>query len=175
MKDSQGFVLVVALLVLMLLSLIVGAFIKSAGTANLVASGLTFKKAATYGGDVGINSAITQLTNQTNFEANIANVYFATQQAVDANGLPTTVNWASVPINQQQNYAVQYVIERLCTGALPVANFSSQCSLLSVPLQSSNKVGDPSYNSTNTVYYRVTSRITGPKNSLSYVQAILAK
>jgi type IV pilus assembly protein PilX len=175
MKKQAGSSLIIVVIALTLLLIISIAYIRSSNVASLVAGNFAFKTAATQAADIGIEQAFNALKSLTSPDTSIANQYYATAQAVDNNGLPSNVNWAQVPSSTFQLYKVQYILERLCTGNLPVANVSTQCALASPPDNGSNKIGTPTYKNTAEIYYRVTVRVTGPKNTLSFIQAILSK
>lgn len=175
MKQQDGNSLVIVVIALMLLLILSIAYIRSSNIASLVAENYSFKTAASQAGDIGIQKALLTLQAINNPDSNIANQYYALAQSVDNNGLPTTVNWAQVPVNNYQLYQVQYVLERMCSGNLPVANALQQCLMANSPANGSDKVGTPNYRSTAQILYRATIRVTGPKNTLSFIQAMLAK
>ncbi|MBU6459598.1 MAG: pilus assembly protein PilX [Proteobacteria bacterium] len=168
--------LFIALIALVTMTLAVIALIRSVDTANTIAGNMAFRQAAREVSDTGIEAAYSALPNilATSEEADIPNEYFATMQPVDANGVPTTVNWQNVPSTNESGYAVQYIIERLCNGPLPVTDIQTQC--LSDPngANGSNKAGAIVFSSSNRIYYRVTVRVTGPRNTMSMAQAILS-
>lgn len=177
-QKESGFTLIIILLILVLLMIVSATFIRTVDVSNLVAGNMGFKSASIQAAEFGIAQAETTLNNTANFETNTAN-YFATQQPTDINGLPTTVNWTTVPSTQQVNntvtFTIQYVIERLCIGALPIQNLSTQCSVYQISQNNSKKINSPTYNTGTSLFYRVTVMVTGPYNTLTYVQAILAK
>jgi type IV pilus assembly protein PilX len=157
--------------------LLIGAvsLLRSAGTASVIASNTAIKQAAAEAGDTGLQAATVALAAVTNLDANVAGVYYATQQTVDANGL-LTLDWSTVAARQVGNFQVKYVIDRLCDAPLPVTDTSSQCSTApSVGDSTSHKVGAPLYVPKPPVYYRFTARVTGPKSTESYVQAVVSK
>jgi len=174
MIKNTGSALITTLIVLVVLMMVSLAFMRVASTSNQIAGGVAFKEAATQAGDVGISLAQTALNNQASYESDIAGQYFATVQPTDTNGIPNTIDWTQPPVTTVGNYNVQFVIDRLCSGALPVQNFTTACLLSKAPVQS-NKVSDPVFTPNNSVFYRVTVRITGPNNVLSYIQSILIR
>jgi hypothetical protein len=56
-----------------------------------------------------------------------------------------------------------------------VTNLTAQCLTGQSQQAGSKKVGSPSYSGGTAVYYRVTVRVKGPRNSESYVQSLLSK
>lgn len=170
---QQGTVMVIILIILAVLVVSSLAFVTSTQSTTMVAGNIAFKDSASAVGDIGVELAMTALSGIGNQETNVPNQYYATQQPVDNNGIPTTVNWDNVPTTNFQNYAVQYVVERLCTGTLPIADTERSCNSGENLSGTSKKVGGSQYSST-IMYYRVTARVIGPKNSTSFIQAILS-
>jgi len=176
MRANRGMTLFIALIALVTMTLAVIALISSVNTANTIAGNMAFRQAAREASDTGVEAAYSALPNilSTSEEANIPNQYFATIQPVDANGVPTTINWQNVPSTNQSGYGVQYIVERLCNGPLPVTDIQTQC--LSDPNgeNGSNKAGSIVFSSSNRIYYRVTVKVTGPRNTISMTQVILS-
>ncbi len=70
---------------------------------------------------------------------------------------------------------VQIVIDRLCQGPGPVTDIQGKC-FVDAPLGGgSKKAGGVAFTASTAVYYRVTARVTGPRNTVSMVQAILSR
>lgn len=175
MRESErGNALLLTLIILSLLVISGLSLVTSTQSTTIIAGNMAFKSNASSTADVGITLAQTTLGTISNLDTSIANQYFATQQPVNSNNIPTTVNWANVSSTTIQNYSLQYVIERLCTGSLPVSNTSTQCTTAPSAQASSKKLGGGQY-SLPTIYYRVTARVVGPKNATSYIQAILQR
>jgi len=174
MKRQQGASLIIVVILLVILMVSALALVRSSETVGAVAGNVAFKQAATEAGDVGIAAANNWLGALTNVDAAVAGVYYATRQNVDGYGLPT-IDWTPVPEATVNAFKVQYVVERLCQGPTPVANLTAQCLTGQNTQAGSKKVGSPSYSGGTAVYYRVTVRVKGPRNSESYVQSLLSK
>lgn len=175
---QQGVVLFIALIALVALTLAGIALVRSVDTGNVIAGNLAFKQAALQVSDTGVEAALTALPNiiATSLDTDIPGQYFATMQPVDANGVPTTINWntAVTPATTVSGYNIQYVIDRLCQGPAPVTNIQTNC-VSDAPLGSgSHRAGAVVFSSASVVYYRVTVRVTGPRNAVSMAQAILS-
>jgi hypothetical protein len=56
-----------------------------------------------------------------------------------------------------------------------VANLTAQCLTGQNQQSGSRRVGSPSYSGGTAVFYRVTVRVKGPRNSESFVQSLLSK
>ena len=161
---QRGVVLVIALIALVALTLSGIALMRSVDTGNVIAGNFAFKQAALHASDTGVEKAFTDLPTiiATSLNTDISGQYFATMQAVDAKDVPTTIDWSTsvTPATAVSSYNVQYVIDRLCNGPTPVTDIAAQCL---------------SYGSSSvSVYYRVTVRVTGPRNTVSMVQAIIS-
>jgi len=174
MQTQRGMSLIIVLVVLAMVLVGALAMLRSSEVSSLVAGNVSFKEAATQATDIGISDAARALDAMTNVDSNIANVYFATRQAEDSYGLPTTVNWSVVPASAVGNYSVQHVVERLCQTT-PVTDPLADCMVRDAEAPGSNKAGSPEYKNPASVYYRITVRVTGPKSASAFVQALVLK
>ena len=161
-----------ALMVLGVLS-----FTRSADTANLIAGNAAFKQAATQAAEVGLLAGAEFIDGLTDPDTATANRYYPTLQPDDANELPIGIAWASVPSTTVGNYQVQNVVERMCT-VTPVVDILNDCAGR-IQAQSADgqsySLGKGGHQRPPAVYYRVTVRVTGPRNSESLVQAAFAR
>jgi len=189
---QRGTVLLIALILLVALSLAGIALIRSVSTSNMIAGNLAFQQATTHSADVGIETAIAFL------EANSAGTSTALQSSVltgtgtryvaqrqdPASGQSWDAFWnatlaGSGAVNTMAADAagntVSYVIHRLCnaTGA-PVYPGCSSSPTDASSAGNSHGAGVVALTSPRQVYYRITARVTGPRNTLSYVQVIVA-
>lgn len=195
-KKQSGLALIVAMIVLVVMSLAGIGLMRSVDTGVLIAGNLAFRQSATHAGDAGIEAARTWLlANMTTLTADNANSgYYATSQsALDLTGNTTPTN-AADDLKWDGSQAIKprclnaavagntvcYVIHRMCNAAGPLSG--SSCST-----QSGSKGGSslgatramstyqqPSWSSVVSYgYYRVTVRVAGPRNNISYVQAFL--
>jgi type IV pilus assembly protein PilX len=191
-KREQGVVLLIALIALVAMTLAGFALMRSVDTGNVIAGNMAFRQAALQSSDIGIEAAFIALPTilSTSKDANIANQYYATRlQASDSRGVPTAINWANVPCRTHtnatvtcadQDYQVKYIIDRLCDpqtpGSTTVTNIQGHC-MIDVGTGESGSKGSfgAIFSSASAVYYRVIVQVTGPRNTTSYVQAILSK
>lgn len=195
---QSGVALLISLIVLVALSLAGVALVRSVDTASLIAGNLAFRQSATTGGDAGVEAARTWLlANGGALTADkSANGYYATSQDsldITGNKTPTDstddVAWkgagtgVSTPVclgADGGGNAVCYIIHRMCdaAGAIDAATCSTKQTAKG---GSSMGAGRPmvsyqerSWSDVATMaYYRVTVRIAGPRNNISYVQAFL--
>jgi Tfp pilus assembly protein PilX len=173
-QRQGGASLIVVLIVLAVLLIGAMALLRSGEISALVAGNVAFKEAATQGGEIGISTAARAIDAMTDMDTDVARTYYARRQPEDVQGLPTTVDWATVPAVTVGNGKVQYVIERMCTAA-PVVDPVASCMVRERATSGSAKAGAPAYAGLAQVYYRVTVRVVGPKNTTSFLQALVVK
>jgi type IV pilus assembly protein PilX len=193
---ERGVVLFIALIVLLALMLASVALVRSVDSASLIAGNLAFKQASVQAADFGIEAAAAALpdiitagvnTDVTPTGGPPAYWYYGTRRATDANGVPmatpegpgtpATINWASVPVAAAvAGNTVRIVIDRLCSNPTPsVEDIEIYCFYDGAADDGSRDINKPAIKSVPTVYYRVTAQVTGPRNTLSMVQAILGR
>jgi len=173
-RNQQGVSLIIVLVVLAVVLVGSLAMLRSTEVSSLVAGNVSFKEAATQATDIGISAAAKALDTMVATDTNIANVYFATRQPEDSDGLPTTVDWNAVATEAVGSYSVQHVVERLCQ-ITPVTDPLADCMVRDGEAAGSNKAGSLAYKNPATVYYRITVRVTGPKSASAFVQALVLK
>jgi len=190
-RNQHGVILFIALIVLVAMSLAGIALMRSVDTNVLIAGNLAFRQGTTLAADRGIEDAKTWLAanaGTTLFSDQPVPYYWANwQSGVDLVGIGSAAddyNW-----NQANNLGadagsneVRYVIHRLCTTAGDPSGAGTSCVKASVAAGSgssgSGTKGAVGYGSAalpgiSNTYYRVTVRVTGPRNTVSYVQAVL--
>lgn len=190
-QAQKGVILVITLIAMVALAIATIALLRGVDAGNVISGNMAFRQATLQAGDIGVEAAFGALPNiiTTSIDANIANQYFTTWQAVDSRGVPTTVNWANVPCRNSagatvvcsaQAYQVRYVIERLCDPAAvtPITDVSSNCyteASSGVNQGGSKKAGAPVFSKDDAIYYRITVQVTGPRNTQSFVQSIVSR
>jgi Tfp pilus assembly protein PilX len=181
---EQGIAMFIVLISLVVLALAALTMLRSVDTSLLLSGNFAFRKAATEAGDLGIEAAAAALPGllSTSQEAVVLGQYYPSRTPTagglswDTNGLPPASIWniAQAVTGAPPGFTVAYVIERLCTGVLPITNMLLACVADVAPDTSSNKAGSVKFTASSAIYYRVTVRVTGPHNTISYVQAILS-
>ncbi len=197
---QRGVVLFFTLIALLAMSLAAVALIRSVDTSTLIAGNLAFKQSATSSGDAGIEAAMSWLTttqaanNAINFLSDAAHPFNVTDLATrpgyhsnadPALNLTTDATWDdlnSVLVGTDgSGNTIRYLIQRVCRteNALP----TTQNCLFSGALQDNNGqniplpqevcqgAGCPAAGQTPQIH--ITARATGPKNTVSYVQAFV--
>lgn len=179
-RAQRGVVLFIALVVLVAMTLAGIALSRSVGTGILIAGNLAFQEGATSSADAGIEAGRAWLMAQDadTLRVDQARGYFANwDTAFD----PATFNWNALATTVGTDSAgntIQYVVHRLCRNSNETANApGQQCVSLTGAGTSSSKggvsYGSISLSGTLQVYYRVTARATGPRNTVSYVQSVM--
>jgi type IV pilus assembly protein PilX len=182
---QRGAVLFIALIVLVAMSLAGIALIRGVDTANLIAGNLAFKQNATHGGDWAVEQARNwmQLQAATDLYNDVAGRYYAAMQS----GLDFTAtdparpdfDWANNSFDLGADPAgnqVRYVVHRMCDLAGNPG--SVNCVRTSTGGTQDSTKGGATYGgaalpSTSQIYYRITARVTGPRNTVSYVQVMV--
>lgn len=200
-KRQQGVVLIITLIALVAMTLAAIALVRSVDTGNVVAGNMAFKQGAVQSGDTGTETAIAWLTGVAGVSASYnddpANGYYATsQENLDATGSSNDagralVDWDTNNCNSiaaaaciepspliavnAAGYEARYVIHRLC----PASGLPSNCASTASTVAGTSS-GAKDYTSKGGLsgeaeveYYRITTRVKGPRNTISYVEAII--
>jgi len=195
-RRERGVVLLIALIVLVAMTLAGIGMMRSIDSGTLVAGNIGFREAAVASADSGVEAARTWLiANLNSLNAdNPAQGYYSTRQdSLDLTGNMTEgghdgVNWGgSDPTQVVSAYTVgsvdasgatvYYIIHRLCSMPGPINGGGQTCSY-SVQSQTGSTQSAPDYSSYGLstslqAYYRITVRVNGAKNTVSYVQAFV--
>lgn len=185
---QRGVVLFIALIALVTIMLAAVALVRSVDTSSLVAGNIAFRRAATSSGDGGLESAITWLAAQSvadvatlpaerglnitnglqGYDANLVNFIIAspdswTDQLSASAGRDTGGN------------DVRYRIERMCSASEGIEPVKENCVFSDAESQTDSMAtgGQRVEKSGASVMYRVTTRVTGPRNTVSYIQAFI--
>ncbi len=181
-KKQKGLVLFMALIALVAMSLAAAALIRSVDSTALVAGNLAFKQAAMMSADSSLSMAGAYIDskNVTDLQTNVnTDGYYATAAGLDykaaatwtdANSkLATTGPGITAGVDTSGN-TIRYVVERMCKSASEPTTGNCLVGLSpgAVDHGIQREIGG---GSSISVVYRVTSRVTGPKNTISYIQA----
>ena len=184
---QQGVVLMVALIVLVAMTLAGIALMRSVDTTTIIAGNLAFQQAATNSGDIGTETAVTWLeaNNNTTLWGDVTAQGYASRRQDPAGTQSWDAFWIAVLAPQSVTLAqnavtgntVSYAIQRLCNALGDPTAPTVDCS---VPQTTGSAAGGSKgagvvallYNSA--IYYRITTRVAGPRNTVSYVQTIVS-
>jgi type IV pilus assembly protein PilX len=183
-RHQRGAVLFIALIVLVAMSLAGIALIRSVDTANLIAGNLAFKQNATHGGDWGAEQARVWLQAQS--AATLYNDIPGRYSAAMQSGLDFTATDPSAPDfdwnansfdagTDPAGNQVHYVIHRMCDFAGNPGSVNCVRTTTGGTVggtQGGATYGGAALPSTSQIYYRITARVTGPRNTVSYVQVM---
>lgn len=197
---QQGLVLFVALMALVVMSLASVALIRSVDTSSQITGNLAFKQSTSITSSYGLEAMADTIGSQLKVYATTndpANGYYAVCTTFDAgatgqcNGenLVQDATWTNANSKlatgagiadgkDPYGNTIRYIVERMCNQA---GNSSvERCLMASSPTDTSSKnvigLGTPILQpiSEPLPVYRVTVRITGPKNTTTYVQAFVS-
>ena len=186
-RKQAGVALPIALIMLVAMILAALALFRSVDTATMVAGNLSYKQRTVHAGDEGIRAAFNWIQGKVTVSpaslnsSDLGAGYSSSQHASDPNWNPTT-DWPTsgtytLPADSGGN-TVAYVIHRLCTqpgltpnqGANRCATYSSSSTTAPSGSLSSDA---PAYGDVSYVYLRVTAKVVGPRNSVSYIQSMM--
>lgn len=187
--NQRGVTLIIVLVGMVALMLAALALLRSVDASTLISGNAAFRGAAAQVADLGVEAAAANLPGilTAGPDTPIAGQYYPTTTAAnggltwDTNGLPPSSVWASAPqaAGTPTGYKVQYIIERLCTGPLPVSNIRGSCSIptpttTTQPQGNSNNIGATPSVPPTPINYRVTVQVNGPHNTTDYVQTVIS-
>lgn len=178
-KRQRGVVLFIALIVLVVMSLAGIALVRSVDSNVLLAGNLAFKQAATLAADAGIETArtwiVANMTGST-LHSDLSGYYAAFNTSFD----PQAFDWdsdAKTLLQDSAGNVTSYVVHRMCTAAGDPSGLN--CVRAGDMGKTSSSYGGVSYSGyalglgSTTPVYRITVRVKGPKNTASYVQAVV--
>jgi Tfp pilus assembly protein PilX len=184
-RRQEGLVLFIALIVLVAMSLAGVALMRAVDTGLVVAGNMAFKQSAIMVADRGTAEAVNWLkansSGPTLQMTNAAQGYFSSRPVVEPNWFDAASWSESVTLNggapDASGNVVRYVIHRMCTLPDTPYNSSSptnECALYFAlsggAAGGSMAVGAPQFVGTPQIYYRVTTRVEGPRDTVSVIQ-----
>lgn len=202
-RKQAGVVLFITLIALVAMTLAAIALVRSIDTGNTVAGNLAFKQGATLASDSAAEAAITVLAafadQAGSYTDNASIGYYATSQTtLDMTGsknLATLarVDWddnncsgtsqsacidASAQITLGNGYKARYIIHRLCgaegePGTANCATYEAPATSTSGGAKGEIKQGGGKLTPPTVTYYRITTRVSGPRNTSSFTETIL--
>jgi len=180
---QSGVVLFIALIVLVAMTLAGIAIMRSVDTGNLVAGNMAFKQSSLSASDNGIAQAFNWLTTTINNPA----TYATLEQDIPAQGYYAVVSnppdWTDNAVWAGQSFSigtdtagnsVDYIVQRMCDNAGNYTGVNcAQTPRVGGEAGNSQQVGGSSFTSPPMVYYRVTVRVRGARQTLSIVQSTI--
>ena len=182
MRQQRGVSLLVVMVALVLMLATSVSILRNTGSSMHVVGHMGFKQNASSVADLGVERARAWLMAQSSANLAVAQAggaYFETW----APGFdPLSYDWNAAghsvlaTADDGTGNAVRYVIHRMCAVSGAITDVLTQC----VPVPPANGVSGTNLNgggfgvglAMNTAY-RITVRVAGPGNSLSYVQVMV--
>ncbi|WP_151448259.1 pilus assembly PilX family protein [Lacisediminimonas profundi] len=187
---TRGAALLIALVVLAGLMLATVGLVRSIDAGNLLAGNLAFKRASLNAADVGAEEAIAWLSDRTDTtvihqDVASAGYYASSTGEWDMTGNRDGANWSRVDWDDNQcnqsykgrsakcigaspataagnsGNEAHYVIHRMCSAAGAVDAPGNDC-------QAFRPASGPV-----SVYYRITVRVAGPRNTRSHTETVV--
>lgn len=183
---QQGIVVFVALIAVVLMSLAAVGLMRSVHTSTLVVGNLAFRQAASAVASSAVEKAVYDMfqpgtiASPNNSDLN-RNYYAFVQAGENAMGVPVALQTVGgypgtfQSMTDTGGNTARYVIERMC---LPAANGlpanGTICEMIP-PKQGLGLQGNIQFNIglDPVPYYRMTVRVDGPNNSVTFAQAML--
>lgn len=197
-SQERGIVLLVAIVVVIAMTLGAYAMLRSAGNSLAIAGNVSFQQNATSVADLGTEAARAWTLNQfsavttpgggtlavngTALEVDQAGAgYFASwNTAFDPTAAGAWDDSAEVPLTADQQRSlgvteVRYVIHRMCSQVGSPTAAGQQCVVPEgICVQDPGITGSSVFNDCALQpFFRVTSRVDGPRNTRSYTQVLL--
>ncbi|HUN92295.1 MAG TPA: hypothetical protein VMU33_09570 [Burkholderiaceae bacterium] len=185
-RRQRGVALIYGLIAIVILMVAAAAMLRTMDTATGLAGSAGFHRDLVNASDQGVITAHDQFTanNLTGAAARIANLQKANYSAVslpnDPNGIPlaliddnvfAALGLTTNDLTDANGNKIRYVIDRLCTQA--GAPTATTC----VPyVQQGDKSGSTRIQRAGQVnqwVYRISVRVTDPKNSMTFIQTML--
>lgn len=189
---QRGVVLFIALIMLVAMTMAGLALMRGIGSGLGITSNLAFKQIAGAQADLGVENARTWLVAQTtganlNSDLSGSGGNFTYYSSWDPNFSPATFDWennsqlvlAADASGNNTGNEVRVVIHRVCESpGLSVDNAAQKCAMLEQANFGSKGGGSGGYEprvdeKLRQPFYRVTARVRGPRNTLSYTQVIV--
>ena len=181
-RAQRGVVLLISLIVLVAMTLAGVAMVRSMDTTLGIAGNMAFKQATIQGSDIGTTAAYTWLgansAGATLQNSNSTNGYFATRPASEPDWF-NEASWGNAyKINNLAPDAagnrVRYIVHRMCMTAGAYNAVGNECALY-YPTSGASSGGSMAVGSTQfegipQLFYRVTTRVDGPRNTISIIQ-----
>ena len=189
-RRQTGAILLIAMIVLVAMTLSALSLIKSVNTTNLIAGNLGFRESAALSSERSTEVAARWLMDQARIgnetggvrplnQDHTGNCYKASREDPDSSASPPKT-WDDLIVNSANctlpadaaGNTVYYVIHRLCENTGP--RDTAKCSLSPRLSSGDSQKSDGGNVGVVQIYYRITTRVNGPRNTKVYTQTILA-
>jgi len=202
--SQRGVVLFITLIVLVALALGALAMYRGSMGTALVATNVAYKQGTLSLSDTGVQLAVVQISGLAAGGAvnndNPATGYYSSTPPTEADWTDGA-NWScsesfcgsgasicgtdATCVTNSAGYLVKYKIQRMCTlpgvayNGTDAKGNANECALSQTTGSSvagnTQTIGNtPLFSSIPTIYFRITARVEGPRNSLTITQAVVA-
>jgi type IV pilus assembly protein PilX len=182
-RRERGVVLFVALIVLIVMTLAGLALLRQMSTGVSIAGNIAFKENATSVADRGAEVArrwIVANSGITLFDSFPVGYHSSWEAGIDASAFPWDTQSLTLvsPDQAQTGNVARLIIHRLCEVPNASINAAGQrCSDAPILNAGESKGGGgygvSPFTTTPSPFYRVTTRVDGPRNTVSYTQVVL--
>ena len=183
-QAQRGVVLIITLIALVLLLLAAAAMVRSVDTSAVLSGNLAFRRDLANQGERGLSVARKLLVTgalaaEATRDANqLAQNYSAVKLATNASGVPTilanstafsdgTLTMTGADLTQS-GVTVRYVIDRLCTAAGAFSD--GTCEIVERTSDTSGSSWQRRPGGESRPIYRISVRVTGPRNTQAFYQ-----
>lgn len=172
--------LLVVLVMLTMMLLAAVSMARFSEVRTLLTGNLSFKDRSLQSSEVGLNTAYALIQAPGFLEDTpVAGWYYATQQNLDAAGMPANVDWTVAPVAPSTGaFEVRYVVERLCT-VTPVTDPANQCLVRRDDALQSSKAGSEEFDALTGRQFRITVMTSGSNDNgklgRNFVQTLVTR
>ena len=190
--SARGAVLILTLIVLVVMIIASVAMVRSVDITTQIAGNLAFRQSGVQAADSGVELARKWLmTGGADLTRDQAPSYYSTWSggvtgtpAIFDPVNPATFKWdgkTTLPVDAAGN-TVAYVVHRMCQSAGDPGDPSNNC--ITAPTSASgnsNRIKEggefactgSNCTASSNPYYRITVKVTGPHNTVSYIQSVI--
>lgn len=201
-RPQRGFVMIVALVALVVMTLGAFGLLKTVSTSASLAGNLAFEQAASTSADRAVEAAVAWLESNagqptsasaatcptsvgsTVLSCNQASYGYAATRTDPTSTQTWATVWAgltgagytaSTSAADNAGNTAAYLIQRMCANQGDVSS-ANGCNLspMNLDTASSRKAGNNALAGANQAYYRITVRVAGPRSTVSFVQIMVA-
>ena len=183
---ERGVIMFVTLIALVILMISAIAMVRSFDTSLVLAGNLAFKRDLINQGERGVAAAKAEIQNPAQLGTAIALQtsapafnYSATLLPSDAHGLPLMITndalWTMTGadiVDATTGVTIRFVIDRLCN--LPGPTSTASCIVGSTMLPTGGTANVSKGVPNGPIVYRVSVRVSGPRNTQSFMQTTLS-
>lgn len=173
-QRQKGVTMLVVLVLLSVMLLGALAMARLAEVSTLAGGNAAWHDAAVQASEVGLNNAFQALRELPDESQPRGTWYSPIVVGKDGDGIPSGIDWTTVPSITVGALTVRYVAERVCSVAV-VTDPLRDCLVRHSPQQDTHSEDKEKLAPPNARQFRITVRVTGPKGTESYVQSLVTR